>query len=287
MQRKSISHRSYRPKHRLGQHFLVDETVLQTIASTAHLAPSGRVLEIGPGLGILTEALSHEVSDGLVLAVEKDHDLVYRLRERFRNRDNVKIIAGDILIVPLTDLLQPPYHVVANVPYGITSPIITKFLLGDYRHRSGEMVPRPETLTLLIQREVAERLVAPAGSADRGILTVLIELFGTARYIETVPPSAFEPPPQVESAILHIELGAPAIDPSAFHWLLKVGFANRRRQFHNALAGSLRITPAAAEELLASVGIGAQRRAEQLTLDEWLAVFDAVKTTYLPKANRS
>jgi 16S rRNA (adenine1518-N6/adenine1519-N6)-dimethyltransferase len=267
-----------KPKKRLGQHFLVDKEVLATIIETAELQVGARVLEIGPGLGVLTAALAKAVGpDGLVLAVEADRALVDKLRERFHSKSQVKIIAGDILATPLDQLLQSPYKVVANIPYSITSPVITKFLLGDYKGRVGDQSPRPESMTMLVQLEVAERLTAKPGTRARGLLTVLIELFGEATLVRTVPPTAFEPMPQVDSAIIHLALHEPKANPWAFLMLLKAGFANKRRQFHNSLSGSLHLGTNETKELLRRVGIESSLRAEDLTIEQWLALLAAIR----------
>ncbi|MBI4032164.1 ribosomal RNA small subunit methyltransferase A [Candidatus Berkelbacteria bacterium] len=264
-------------KKYLGQHFLIDQAVLATIVETAELAPDARVLEIGPGHGVLTAALADAVPNGLVLAIEKDRELIEELRERFVSRKHVKIVAGDILGTPLATLLTAPYQIVANIPYAVTSPIITKFLLGDYRGRAGEASPRPESMTLLIQKEVAERLVAEPGQRARGILTVLIELFGSARLVATVSRGAFDPPPRVESAVIRIDLGEPQADPHGFLQLLKAGFSAKRRQLHNSLAGSLHLSTAEAKAILERAGINPLLRAEQLTLGQWLALLVEVQ----------
>ncbi len=273
-----------RPKKWLGQHFLVDEDVLRTIVEVANLAPTDRVLEIGPGLGVLTGALSDAVPDGLVLAIERDRDLVDQLRDRFKNRRNVKIVAGDVLASGVEELIpvvpgsdRADYKVVANIPYAITSPIITKFLLGDYRGRAGSDTPRPTSITLLVQKEVAERLTAEPGTRERGVLTVLVELFGPATFVKAVPPAAFEPPPTVDSAIVRIEVGDPAAEPKSFLALLKAGFANKRRQLHNSLSGSLHLTSDEVRDLLAAADINPLLRAEQLTLNQWLTLLRAVR----------
>ena len=125
-------------------------------------------------------------------------------------------------------------------------------------------------MTLLVQREVAERLTAGPGNRDRGILSVLIELFGSARLVRTVSQQAFEPMPAVESAVIHLALGEPVASPWAVHALLKAGFANKRRQLHNSLSGSLHLGTAEAKDLLARAGIDHARRAEELSVDDWL-----------------
>lgn len=264
-------------KKRFGQHFLIDEAVLADIVAAAELEPDARVLEIGPGHGVLTSALAEVVTDdGLILAVEADRDLVPLLRARFNSVKRVKVISGDILGLPLASLLEPPYQIVSNLPYSITSPVITKFLLGDYKGRAGEDSPRPTSMTLLIQKEVVERLTAEAGDRNRGVLTVLVELFGTAELIRLVPPEAFDPRPKVESAVVRIEVGEPGAEPGAFLQLLKAGFANKRRQLHNSLAGSLHLSADEAKALLDRAEVNPLFRAEQLDLAAWLRLFAVV-----------
>ena len=263
-------------KKRFGQHFLVDEFVLEDIIRAANLAPDARVLEIGPGHGVLTSALADAVPNGLVLAVEADRDLVDPLRERFKSVRQVKVVAGDILGLPLASLLESTYQIVSNLPYSITSPVITKFLLGDYKGRTGEMSPRPTSMTILIQKEVAERLTAEPGNRERGVLTVLVELFGSAELIRLVPPESFDPVPRVESAVVRIDLNDPQAEPGAFLQLLKAGFSNKRRQLHNSLAGSLRLGAEEARTMLESADINPLLRAEQLDLGAWLRLFGVV-----------
>ncbi len=325
--RSKRSGRAHAAKKYLGQHFLIDADVLASIIAAADLKPDDRVLEIGPGHGVLTSALARAVPHGLVVALEKDYDLLAELRARFGSAANVKIVSGDVLALPMSALIPSSdrttigntseetrlstskesrptnqslsntseesrdrntseesdaaaYKVVANIPYNITSPIITKFLLGDYRGRSGSPPaggsPRPTSMTLLVQEEVAERLAAPPGDRNRGILSVLINLFGSARIVQTVPPTAFAPKPKVSSAILRIDIGEPQANPETFHRLLKFGFASKRRQFHNALAGSLHLPSDVTLRLLERSGINPLLRAEQLTLEQWLALHQVV-----------
>ncbi|MCA9388136.1 ribosomal RNA small subunit methyltransferase A [Candidatus Berkelbacteria bacterium] len=264
-------------KKSLGQHFLVDPVMVNTLVKTAQLAPSARVLEIGPGKGIITKDLADAVPEGLVLAVEKDRQLAEALRAIFSNKKNVKVVIKDILELPISDLLDEPYQIVANLPFNITSPVITKFLLGDYRGRSGSSSPLPQQMTLIVQKEMAERLVAKPGNRERGILTVLLELFGQIEYIATIEPEAFFPAPEVKSAIVDIKLTKPQVDPLALLTLLKAGFANKRRQLHNSLAGSLRLSSNQAKDLLIAAGVNPQLRAEDLTLKNWLDLLKVVK----------
>jgi len=216
------------------------------------------------------------VPQGLVLAVERDRRLGEELRRRFKSNSYVKVVIGNILATPLTDVLVPPYQLVANLPFGITSPVLTKFLLGDYKGRAGAPVPRPERITVIVQAEVAERLTAPPGSSARGVLTVLVELFGRPRVIAPVPPKAFRPMPVVNSAIIDVVITEPAVDPWNLLQLLKAGFANKRRQIHNSLAGSLHLGVAEAHALLDRARIDPGVRAEDVSLRQWCALLAIV-----------
>lgn len=266
-------------KKSFGQHFLVDATTIEKIIEAADLAPGDQILEIGPGLGALTSALAAHINEGLILAVEKDRDMVDWLRDHFKGRKNVKIVAKDVLAAPLDEFLQGDYKVVANIPYAITSPIITKFLLGDYKGRAGVESPRPKQMVLMVQKEVAERIVASPGERDRGVLTVLVELFGESEIVTMVPKENFFPAPKVDSAVVSIKIGEPKANPRAFLSLLKAGFANKRRMLHNSLAGSLHLSNSEAKDLLDKAGINPLLRAEQLTLDQWLELFKVITKT--------
>lgn len=259
-------------KKYFGQHFLVDASSIDKIIEAADLSSNDQILEIGPGLGVLTQELATKANEGLVLAVEKDRDMVDWLRDKFKSKKNIKIIAKDVLATPLNEFLTGEFKVVANIPYAITSPIITKFLLGDYKGRAGGESPRPTQMVLMIQKEVAERIVARPGERERGVLTVLVELFASAEIITIVPKEKFFPSPKVDSAVINIKISEPKANPRAFLSLLKAGFANKRRMLHNSLAGSLHLSNTESKELLEKAGINPFLRAEQLTLEQWLSL---------------
>lgn len=274
--RQILAERGLLAKKSFGQNFLVDSVTIDKIIEEARLSSDENVLEIGPGLGVLTSKLATNTPDGLVLAIEKDRDMVEWLRDKFKNAKNVKILAKDILAAPLSDFFEGEYKVVANIPYAITSPIITKFLLGDYKGRAGADSPRPKQLTLMVQKEVGERIVAKAGERERGVLTVLVELFGKAEIICDVSRDKFFPAPKVDSVVINIEVGEPKANPRVFQSLLKAGFANKRRMLHNSLAGSLHLSNNEAKEILEKAGISPLLRAEQLTLEQWLNLLKEV-----------
>lgn len=264
-----------RPKRFLSQNFLVDVDVLEAILAEAAVEPGRRILEIGPGSGILTAALLE--AGAVVTAVELDRRLVEGLRGRFgaalrlaRRRPGAPgglvLVEGDALEVDLGALVAEPFDVVANLPYHITSPILHR-LLGE--------PPRPDRLVLMVQREVAERIVAPPGAMS--YLSVFVQYHARPRIARLVPPEAFDPPPEVWSAVLVLEARAAAerLDPVAEEelWrLVQAGFRERRKMLRNVLARNLPVEAARIEAALAAVGIAADRRPQTLGVADWLAL---------------
>jgi 16S rRNA (adenine1518-N6/adenine1519-N6)-dimethyltransferase len=269
-----------RPRHERSQNFLVDVEVLEAILAEARPGPGRRILEIGPGLGILTEALLS--AGAAVTAVELDAGLAGWLRERLGGpieraavaglgaAGALRLIEGDALDEDLVRLVPPPYDVVANLPYHITSPILHR-LLGE--------PPRPERMVLMLQREVAERIAAPPGRMS--YLSVFVQYHARVRIARIVPPAAFEPAPDVDSAVVVLEpypaddrLGAAGEDEL---WrIVQAGFRERRKMLHNVLARQL---PVSADELAAALrmaGIAPDRRPQTLAVGEWLALRDTL-----------
>ena len=268
--RRQLRDEGLRARHSLSQNFLADPDVLQAILDLAAPEPGRRVLEVGPGLGILTGGLL--AGGAAVTAVELDRQLAGRL-----GRTNAEAIAsgaltliqGDILDQRIPGLVAPPYEVVANVPYHITSPILHRFL--------GEP-PRPERLVLMLQREVAQRISAAPG--DMSYLSVFVQYHATVRIAFTVPREAFEPAPEVESAVVEIRpldpLGTgPRLSPpdeDDLWQLVQAGFRERRKKLHNVLSRRLPISGPAVAQALAASGIDGDRRPQTLSVDEWLAL---------------
>lgn len=255
-----------RARKRLGQHFLIDGRVLDLILSSADLSPSDVVIEVGPGLGILTQELTRRV--GRVIAVELDDSLAAMLKDKLATFRNVTIINKDILKVEPADLLSQaglppqPYKVVANLPYYITSPVLRHFL---------EASVKPQMMLVMVQKEVADVIAARPG--DRSVLSIAIQFYGKPTIISRVPARAFYPPPEVDSALLRIDLHPQPIvdvsDANSFFKVVRAGFTNPRKQIANSLAQGLGIAKEEAQGLLASTGIDARRRAETLTVEEW------------------
>jgi 16S rRNA (adenine1518-N6/adenine1519-N6)-dimethyltransferase len=252
-------------RHSRSQNFLVDVDVLEAILAEAQARAGRRVLEIGPGLGILTGGLLDAGAD--VTAVELDRGLAALLEDRFAEEistGRLAIVEGDALDQDLVDLVPPPYDVVANLPYHITSPILHR-LLGE--------APRAERLVVMVQREVAERIAAAPGQMS--YLSVFVQYHARVRIARRVPREAFEPAPAVESAVLVLEpypdddrLGA---DEEETLWrLVQAAFRERRKMIHNVLARQLPIEPADVQAALQRAGITPDRRPQTLAVGEWL-----------------
>jgi 16S rRNA (adenine1518-N6/adenine1519-N6)-dimethyltransferase len=260
-----------RARHALSQNFLADPDVLSAILAEADPAPGARVLEIGPGLGFLTGGLL--AAGALVLAVELDRGLADVLRARFApdlEADRLRLIEGDALDQDLVHLVEPPYDVVANLPYHITSPILHA-LLGE--------PPRPRRLVLMVQREVAERIAAPPGKMS--YLSVFVQYHARVRVAFAVPATAFEPAPAVESAVIVVEPydadDRLASDEEDGLWrLVQAAFRERRKMIHNVLARQLPVDAGRVAAALAAAGIAPDRRPQTLAVGEWLALREAL-----------
>jgi 16S rRNA (adenine1518-N6/adenine1519-N6)-dimethyltransferase len=258
-------------RHSLSQNFLADPDVLEAILAEAEPRPGGRILEIGPGLGLLTGGLLE--AGARVTAVELDRGLAGFLRERFAGpmeAGDLRLIEGDALDQDLVGLLEPPYDVVANLPYHITSPILHA-LLG----RS----PRPRRAVLMVQREVAERIAAPPGKMS--YLSVFAQYHARVRVAFGVWAGSFEPEPAVESAVIVVEPYAAddRLDTAAEDalWrLVQAAFRERRKMIHNVLARQLPIDAERVTAALAAAGIDPDRRPQTLAVGEWLLLREAI-----------
>lgn len=254
----------------LAQHFLIDEEALATILDAADLGPGDTVIEVGPGLGVLTEELASRA--GRVIAVELDGRLATALQERLASHDNVSIINGDILKVDPGGLMGydsvPPsgYKVVANLPYYITSLVLRRFL---------EAHQPPETMVIMVQREVAETIAAAPGGMS--LLSVSVQFFGEPSIVGIIPAASFHPPPTVDSAILKItatESHRLAVtDQAGFFKLVRAGFKATRKQLANSLANGLIRPRDEVLPLLEEAGIDPKRRPGTLTVDEWIRLW--------------
>jgi len=254
----------------LGQHFLIDEAILSTIIEAAELSSKDTVIEVGPGLGILTAELARHA--GKVIAVELDTRLASLLQRRLASLSNLNVINADILKVALTQLLagKSKYKVVANLPYYVTSPALRYFV---------EASTKPSLMVMMVQKEVGEAIVA--GPGKMSLLAVSLQVYSKPRIISYVPSRCFYPQPKVDSVILRFDmLPEPAVkvaDMNGFFEVVKSGFSSPRKQLHNSLAHGLGIKPSEVAPLLGKANIASQRRAETLSLEEWAKVYEAWK----------
>jgi|SRR6056297_977290 len=254
---------SYQTKKRFGQHFLHDPGVIDKIIGAARLEKQQRVVEIGPGLGVLTDQLLEKVPQ--VEVMEIDRDLIALLHQRYEDR--LIIHEGDVLKLAWPELLTaPPYTLVANLPYNISSQILFKLL--DHRPLFARMV-------LMFQREVGERLMARPGTKDYGILSVFCQLWYDINKVVLVKPGAFNPPPRVESLVLSfLPLAEPRVDPvdeALFKKLVKGAFTQRRKTLRNSLlASGFKATDIDFTLSLAAIDPGC--RGETLSLQQFSAL---------------
>lgn len=249
------------PDKRLGQNFLVDRSALLRVVEAAGIEANDIILEIGPGLGNLTRLLALHARQ--VTVVEVDIDLIPALTEVLTPFANVRVVEGNILALdPALIMTEPGYLVVANIPYNITSTLIRHLL---------EASLKPTRIILTIQREVAERICASPGKLS--LLALSVQVYGKPAIAAYIPAEAFFPVPNVDSAVIRIDLFPQPLIPNPlmplFFRLAKAGYSQKRKTLRNALAGGMRWSPAEASELLRAAGIDPQRRAETLSLGEW------------------
>lgn len=274
--------RSPQPRKQFAQHWLRSEKALSKIVKSALLSPSDRLLEIGPGTGILTTQLLSVAQS--VVAVEIDTDLCKNLVKRFGERDNFLLLQGDILTLDIATQLQDfanfqnPNKVVANIPYNITGPIVEQ-LLGTI----AEPNPNPfQLIVLLVQKEVAQRITAHAGSKTFGALSVRVQYLADCDYICDVPAKAFYPPPKVDSAVIRLRprpIEHPASNPAYLETLLKLGFASKRKMLRNNLQSV--VSRDQLTQLLEQLEINPQVRAEDLSVEQWVNLANLLETTDL------
>lgn len=265
-----------------GQNFLVDEMVLQTIIEAAEIKAGENILEIGPGLGVLTAELLR--AGAKVLAVEKDRQIFSYLKKRFKGEVNLTLINDDILRL---DKYPSPYRIVANIPYSITAKIIRKF--------TADETNKPKSLLIMVQKEVGERVCAQPRKLN--LLAICAQLYGQPSIVAIVPAKAFYPAPKVDSCLLLIACPPPArrsggvwrdnikaktphriSDLSKFWRVLHIGFSSPRKQLHNNLSAGLMVENSAIKAAFAELGISEKARAQELTIEQWVEL-----TAALPK----
>jgi 16S rRNA (adenine1518-N6/adenine1519-N6)-dimethyltransferase len=251
-----------RPNKSFGQNFLIDRSVLTKIVAAAEIEATDQVLELGAGTGVLTRELAKQARR--VVAVELERDMLALLTKTTGAYANVERVARNLLYLDPAEVFgEDAYKLVANLPYYITAPTFRHFL---------ESANPPRLLVVMVQQEVAERIVA--GPGDLSLLAVSIQFYGRPTIVARVPAQAFFPAPQVDSAILRVEVNAQApltrAERDGFFKLVQAGFSEKRKQLHNALSAGLHRKNEDVRAWLAAAGIEGSRRAETLSIAEWL-----------------
>jgi 16S rRNA (adenine1518-N6/adenine1519-N6)-dimethyltransferase len=254
-----------RPHKKLGQHFLIDPAVIDRMIKAAQIGSGDTVLEIGPGLGALSEVLAGLAAQ--LYLIEVDAVLADRLRTRFAGNGRVQVMTADFLSLDLSAAFpEPPIRVVASLPYNVATPILFRLL--EHRRRFPEA-------TIMVQKEVAERLSAAPGTKAYGIPSVLTQLYATVTRVCTVHPRSFFPAPKVESQVVRLLFqDAPRVavrDERLFRRVVKAAFAQRRKTLRNSLRAAGYLDPDAVGE---QAGIDLQRRGETLSVEEFAALTD-------------
>ena len=258
-----------RPNKSFGQNFLVDHGVLMRIVEAAEVTKSDEILEVGAGTGVLTRELAQRARR--VVAVELERDMLALLEKTTRRYPNVELLARNLLFLNPVDVFgDAPYKLVANLPYYITAPTFRHFL---------ESENPPQCIVVMVQQEVAERIVASPG--DLSLLALSVQFYGQPRIIANVPATAFYPAPRVDSAILRIDV-KPHVpftheERDRFFRVVQAGFSEKRKQLHNALSRGLHRKDEDIRAWLATADIDPGRRAETLGIEEWLRVWGVVE----------
>ncbi len=264
----SLARLGLSPRKALGQHFLVSRGAVATVLLAAEIGPEDTVVEVGPGLGVVTRELVQRSRH--VVAVEMDQELAVAL-ERELGAAKLKMVCADARQVDITELPGgEPYKLVANLPYYAASPILRRFL---------ESPHPPTRAVVMVQREVARNMVAQPGAMS--LMSVGIQLYGRPRIVGYVPPASFYPPPKVTSAVVRIDVyPRPALvldDAQEFFKVVRAGFSAPRKKMRNALAQGLEVSPEEALQLLAKAGVDPSRRPATLSLEEWGALYRSVQ----------
>ncbi len=257
----------------LGQNFLIEPKFIKKIVEAAEIEEHQAVIEIGPGIGALTESLAEKAAE--VIALELDRSLIDVLNDIFRDKTNVHVVYGDALKVDFDQLVEEklgkeamPYKVVANLPYYITTPIIMRLLEGGFHFSS---------LVLMVQKEVARRMSALPGTKEYGALSIGVQYYCKPQFITTVPPTVFYPQPEVDSAVIRLDKrehpAVDVIDEKVFFNLVKASFGQRRKTLLNALSSSAyRLKKEEWQQLLEGSRLDPKRRGETLSLEEFAAL---------------
>jgi 16S rRNA (adenine1518-N6/adenine1519-N6)-dimethyltransferase len=261
------------PSKNMGQNFLISESILEKIVNAAELKSDDNVLEIGPGFGILTEELMKKVKK--VLAIELDKRLVYFLKQKFKRQNNLEILQGDVLKIKNQEIFDNlvgntggDYKIVANLPYNITGASLKKFL---------SYSPKPSEMILLLQKEVAQRILAATGKTS--LLSLSVQFYGEAELVSLVSKESFYPKPKVDSAILKIKIKKEAIkgvEDAKFWQLAKIGFSSPRKQLQNNLSAGLKLDKEILKNTLKLANLRPDCRAEDLDFNQWISLYGKI-----------
>ncbi|MDJ1184405.1 16S rRNA (adenine(1518)-N(6)/adenine(1519)-N(6))-dimethyltransferase RsmA [Roseofilum casamattae] len=263
----------HKPRKIFGQHWLTNDKILNRIVKAAELTERDRILEIGPGMGMLTRPLIQNA--GKVISVEIDRDLCQKLMKNFKSKTNFLLLQGDFLSLDIDALLlafpefQNPNKVVANIPYNITGPILEK-LLGKI---AKPVIPSYEKIILLVQKEVAQRIIAKPSTKAFGALSVRVQYLAECQLLFDVPAKNFFPPPKVDSAAIEIAprpIENPANNPQHLQQIVALGFAAKRKMLRNNFKSI--ISTDSLIPLLEQLNINPQARAENLSINDWVAL---------------
>ncbi|MDQ2888828.1 MAG: 16S rRNA (adenine(1518)-N(6)/adenine(1519)-N(6))-dimethyltransferase RsmA [Chloroflexota bacterium] len=266
--RSLLAANKMRPLKSFGQNFLIDRSVLNTIVEAADIQPDDQVLEVGSGTGVLTRELAKQARR--VVAVELERDMLALLAKTTSAYPNIELVARNLLFLnPEEVFAQEPYKLVANLPYYITAPTFRHFL---------ESANPPRLLVVMVQQEVAQRIIAEPG--DLSVLAVSIQFYGRPRIIAQVPARSFYPAPKVDSAILRVDVKpqTPLLPEArdSFFRLVQAGFSEKRKQLHNSLTHGLHAKNEQVRAWLAAASIDASRRAETLSIEDWLRLWHTI-----------
>ncbi len=268
--REILARNGFSFKKQYGQNFLTDVNLLSAIVGDAGVDETSSVLEIGAGAGALTRELSARAKK--VIAFEIDRSLQAVLEETLAGCENTEVVFRDFLKSDLPALEEElgPYHVVANLPYYITTPVVMRFV---------EEAKRCQSVTVMVQEEVAARFAAKAGTAEYGAVTAAIALRGEARVTRKVSRTMFFPRPNVDSAVVHIEFGKgaiPVLSENAYRETVRAAFSSRRKTLENNLISAFRLPRGRAKELLAAAGVAENTRGETLSPEQFARLADTL-----------
>jgi 16S rRNA (adenine1518-N6/adenine1519-N6)-dimethyltransferase len=267
--RQLLSAHGMRPNKSFGQNFLIDRMVLQQIVDAAEIEATDQILELGAGIGVLTRELARHARR--VVAVELERDMLTLLEKTTRNSPNIELVVRNMLFLDPTDVFgEEPYKLVANLPYYITARTFRHFL---------ESANAPRLIVVMVQQEVARRIVASPG--DLSLLAVSVQFYGLPRIVAYVPARSFYPAPKVDSAILCISVHDQApLSPeerNSFFRVVQAGFSARRKQLHNALTSGLHRKNEEVQAWLSAAHIDPSRRAETLSIEEWIQLLREIE----------